>query len=134
MFTTLHIVTDIRLCLDDGLRLSTCKPKPYIGCSYPCPPMPLFMGGHGWAYKVIDLGKKEIIATVSLALLVNRDTTAKFNILLWWKLKGASTFPIMLHVAHSVLCIPASNSKLESNFSDAGNTLTKKRSDPTKTW
>ena len=26
------------------------------------------------------------------------------------------------------LCIPASNSKLESNFSDAWNTLTKKRS------
>ena len=28
----------------------------------------------------------------------------------------------------SVLCILASNSKSESNFSDAGNTLTKKRS------
>jgi hypothetical protein len=28
----------------------------------------------------------------------------------------------------SVLCIPASGSKSESNFSDAGNTLTKKRS------
>jgi hypothetical protein len=27
-----------------------------------------------------------------------------------------------------ILCIPASNSKSESNFSDAGNTLTKKRS------
>jgi hypothetical protein len=38
----------------------------------------------------------------------------------------------------SILCIPASSSKSESNFSDAGNTLTKKRSgylsDPTKTW
>ena len=46
-----------------------------------------------------------------------------------------------------VLYIPASNSKSESNFSDAGNTLTKKCSrlmpttmndlylfDPTKTW
>ena len=28
----------------------------------------------------------------------------------------------------SVLCIPTSNFKSESNFSDAGNTLTKKRS------
>ena len=79
-------------------------------------------------YKVTDLEKNEIIATVSLALPMNRDTTAKFNILLWWKLKGAPTFPIMSRVARSVLCIPASNSKSESNFSDAGNTLTKKRS------
>ena len=105
------------------------------------------MGGHGcnivgrgWAWVdehglkqiilegVIDLGKNEIIAAVSLALPMNRDTTAKFNILLWWKLKGAPTFPIMSRVARLVLCIPASNSKSESNFSDAGNTLTKKRS------
>jgi hypothetical protein len=75
-------------------------------------------------YKVTDLEKNEIIATVSLALLVNQDTTARFSILLWWKLKGAPTFPIMSRVARSVLCIPASSSKLESNFSDAGIALT----------
>ena len=69
----------------------------------------------------------EIIAAVSLALPPNHDTIAKFNILLWWKLKGAPTFPIMSRVAGSVLCILASNSKAESNFSDAGNTLTNKR-------
>ena len=79
-------------------------------------------------YKVIDLEKNEIIAAMSLALPMNRDTTFKFNILLWWKLKGAPTFPIMPHVVRSVLCIPASNSKLESNFSDARNTITNKRS------
>ena len=72
--------------------------------------------------------KNEIIAAMSLALPINRDTIAKFSIILWWKLKGAPTFPIMSHVARSVLCIPASSSKSESNFSDAGNTLTKKRS------
>ena len=33
-------------------------------------------------YKVTDLEKNEIIAVVSLALLVNQDTTAIFNILL----------------------------------------------------
>ena len=59
-------------------------------------------------YKVTDLEKNEIIAAVSLALPMNRDTTAKFNILLWWKLKGAPTFPIMSRVARSVLCIHAS--------------------------
>ena len=80
------------------------------------------------AYKVNDLEKNEIIAAVSLALPMNRDSTAKFNILLWWKLKGAPTFPIMSRVARSVLCIPASSSKSESNFSDAGNMITKNRS------
>ena len=80
-------------------------------------------------YKVIDLEKNEIIVTVSLALPMNRDTTAKFSILLWCKLKGAPTFPIISRVARLVLCIPASNSKSESNFLDAGNTLTKKRSE-----
>ena len=70
----------------------------------------------------------EIIAAASLALPVNWDTTAKFNDLLWWKLKGAPTFPIMTHVARSVLCILAFSSKSESNFLDAGNMLTKKRS------
>ena len=38
-------------------------------------------------YKVTELKKNEIITAVSLALPMNRDTTAKFNILLWWKLK-----------------------------------------------
>ena len=81
-------------------------------------------------YKVTDLKKNDIIAAVSSSLSMNQDTTAKFIILLWWKLKGTPTFPIMSRVARSVLCIHASNSKLESNFSDAGNTVTKKRFGP----
>jgi hypothetical protein len=68
----------------------------------------LSMGRHGWAW-------------VSSTLPVNRDTTVKFNILLWWKLKGAPTFPIISRVAHSVLCTSASNSNSESNFLNAGN-------------
>ena len=72
--------------------------------------------------------KYEIFATVCLALPMNRSIIAKFNILLWWKLKEALTLPIMSRVARSVLCIPTSNSKSESNFSDARNMLTKKRS------
>ena len=73
--------------------------------------------------------KNEIIETVSLALPMNKVTTAKFNILLCWKLKEAPTFPIMSRVARLVLRIPASNSKLKSNFSDAWNTLTNKHSE-----
>ena len=49
-------------------------------------PMPM---GFGWAwvqyycsYKVNDLENNEIIAAMRLALQVNRDTTAKFNIIL----------------------------------------------------
>ena len=44
--------------------------------------------GFGWAwvryycsYKVTSLEKNEIIAAVSLALSMNRDTTAKFSML-----------------------------------------------------
>ena len=44
-----------------------------------------------------------------------------------WVLGGHGC-DIIVHGWASVLCIPASNSKSESNFSDAGNTLTKKRS------
>ena len=46
-----------------------------------------------WVYKVTDLEKNEIIAAVSLTLLTNRDTAAKINIFLWWKLKGAPHSP-----------------------------------------
>ncbi|OAE22026.1 hypothetical protein AXG93_3719s1050 [Marchantia polymorpha subsp. ruderalis] len=60
-------------------------------------------------YKVTNLKKNEF----NSALRVNRDTIAKFSILLWWKLKGDSTFPIMSRVARLILCIPASISKSE---------------------
>ena len=65
-----------------------------------------------FAYHNLPRGFQNLnIATVSLAFPVNRDTTAKFNILLWWMLKGTFTFPIMSCKARLVLCIPASNSK-----------------------
>ena len=63
-------------------------------------------------YKVIDLGKNEIIAAVSSTLPTSRDTTFKFNILLWWRLKGAPTFPIMLRVARSVFVHPCIHASL----------------------
>jgi hypothetical protein len=47
----------------------------------------------------LDARKNKIFATVNLALLVNQGTTANFNILLWRKLKGAPTLPIMSRVA-----------------------------------
>ena len=59
--------------------------EPYIGCLYPCPPIPMGFG--------LGMG----------AMLL---------------FMGGAT----------VLCILAFNSKSESNFSDAGNMLTKKRS------
>jgi hypothetical protein len=40
---------------------------------------------------------------------------------------GGHECDVIVHGWASVLCIPASNSKSESNFSDAENTLTKKR-------
>lgn len=62
-------------------------------------------------------------------LTSNDKDRAEFQILAWWKVIGAQTFPTMTQVARSVLCIPAStgSSKSEYNFSDAGDTLTKLR-------
>jgi hypothetical protein len=45
-----------------------------------------------------------------------------------WVLGGYGC-DVIVHGWASVLCILASSSKSESNFSDAGNTLTKKRSE-----
>jgi hypothetical protein len=46
----------------------------------------------------------------------------------FWVGMGAMLLSMGGHGWASVLCIPAFSSKLESNFSDAGNTLTKKHS------
>ena len=46
----------------------------------------------------------------------------------FWVGMGAMLLFMSGHGWASVLCIPASSSKSESNFSDAGNMLTKKRS------
>jgi hypothetical protein len=44
----------------------------------------------------------------------------------WWRRKGKDLFSILAQVVQSTLCIPASSAMSENNFSDAGNTLTKK--------
>jgi hypothetical protein len=53
----------------------------------------------------------------------------KQGLLLWWQSKSAKNdgWPIIAQVACDVLCEPASSAKSECNFSDAGNTVTKKR-------
>jgi len=48
-----------------------------------------------------------------------------YEILSWWK--GQTKLPLLQSVARSVLAIPASSAKSESNFSDGGNTVTKLR-------
>lgn len=56
------------------------------------------------------------------------------GILTWWRMRGTSLhatigaqLPIMARVARSVLCIPASSSIAECNFSAASNTFSKRR-------
>ncbi|BBN12813.1 hypothetical protein Mp_5g23090 [Marchantia polymorpha subsp. ruderalis] len=51
---------------------------------------------------------------------------SKYGVLFWWKIHQ-NKFPILSRLARSVLTIPASSAKSESNFSDAGNTMSNKR-------
>ncbi len=55
------------------------------------------------------------------------DASDEFHVLLWWRRKGKDLFPILARVVWSTLCIPASSAMSENNFSNADNTLTKKR-------
>jgi hypothetical protein len=55
------------------------------------------------------------------------DTSGEFHVLSWWRRKGKDLFSILARVVRSTLCIPASSAMSENNFSDADNTLTKKR-------
>jgi hypothetical protein len=57
----------------------------------------------------------------------NGDANGEFHVLSWWRRKGKDMFPILARVMRSTLCIPTSNAMSENNFSNAGNTLTKKR-------
>lgn len=52
----------------------------------------------------------------------------EFDILMWWRLLGAKMFPKVARVARSILSMPSSSSMSETNFSNAGGTITKKRS------
>jgi hypothetical protein len=65
--------------------------------------------------------------TLKLTKAVKADLeSAPGRLLAWWSTHSES-FPSLTLVARSILCIPASSSKSECNFSDAGNTLTAKR-------
>ncbi len=58
---------------------------------------------------------------------VDGDASGEFHVLSWWRRKGKDLFPMLARVMRSTLCISASSAMSENNFSDAGNTLTKKR-------
>jgi len=58
---------------------------------------------------------------------INSDASDEFHVLSWWRHKGKDLFPILARVVRSTLCIPASSAMSYNNFSDADNTLTKKR-------
>ncbi|CAM6073380.1 unnamed protein product [Sphagnum tenellum] len=55
------------------------------------------------------------------------DASGEFHVLSWWRHKGKDLFPILVRVLRSTLCISTSSAMFENNFSDADNTLTKKR-------
>jgi hypothetical protein len=57
---------------------------------------------------------------------VDGDASGEFHVLSWWRRKGKDLFPILVRVVRCTLCISASSAMSENNFSDAGNTLTKK--------
>lgn len=71
-------------------------------------------------YEAYRLPKSEKI------MMKEGDQNSRLGILLWWKSK-ASQWPILARAARSVLAIPASSSMSENNFSDSGNTVSKKR-------
>jgi len=85
-----------------------------------------------------NIGKDEIEDPLHVEM--DQSQTHKVRALHWvpipmptqthglWVGMGAMLLFISGHGWASVLCIIASSSKSESNFSDAGNTLTKKRS------
>ena len=80
-------------------------------------------------YKVSESEIKKVVSAVEETLPKNRNhKKAEFQVLVWWELFGAYLFPRIARVARSTLCVWASSAKSENNFSNAGNTLTKKRS------
>ena len=79
-------------------------------------------------YKVPKTEIKAVASAVAETLPKNRKDKAEFRVLMWWKLFGTHLFPMIVRVACSTLCVSASSAKSENNISDAGNTLTTKRS------
>jgi hAT family C-terminal dimerisation region len=79
-------------------------------------------------YKVPETEIKAVVSAVKDTSPKNSRHKAEFQVLMWWKLFGTHLFPMIARVARSTLCVCASSAKSENNFSDAGNTLTKKRS------
>lgn len=79
-------------------------------------------------YKISDMEMKNVKSAVAASQPRNSKGNEHFEILVWWKIIGTHLFPMISRVARSILCVSASSAKSESNFSDAGNTLTEKRS------
>ena len=75
-----------------------------------------------------ELSKEEKAANTKSKSSEGSDCEDVFQVLTWWKHIGVTAFPIVARVARSILCVPASSAKSECNFSDAGNTITSKRS------
>ncbi|CAK9873607.1 unnamed protein product [Sphagnum jensenii] len=77
--------------------------------------------------KYAPLDHEEEDVPLARSPCVDGDTSGEFHVLSWWRRKGKDLFSILARVVRSTLCIPASSAMSENNFSDAGNTLTKKR-------
>ena len=81
-------------------------------------------------YTVSETEMKKVVSAVKKKLPKSRKHTADFQVLMWWKLFGTYLIPMIARVARSTRCVSASSAKSENNYSDAGNALTKRRSNP----
>ena len=77
-------------------------------------------------YKVSATEMTEVVTAIKKQLPQSKNNKAGFQVLMWWKMQGASLFPIVARVARSMLCVAAASSKSKNNFSDDSNMLTKK--------
>ncbi|OAE27271.1 hypothetical protein AXG93_59s1160 [Marchantia polymorpha subsp. ruderalis] len=59
-------------------------------------------------------------------LMYDQMLDNEFHVLSWWRCKDKDVLPILERVMRSILCIPASSTMSENNFSDDKNILTKK--------
>jgi hypothetical protein len=75
-----------------------------------------------------NLSRDEAIAqelSTYKSTVVFPSADERFDVLGWWRQQNQ--LPLLQSVARSILAIPASSAKSESNFSDGGNTVTKLR-------
>ncbi len=64
---------------------------------------------------------------ITVSEIISCTENKEFCVLRFWKEFGSKKYPAVARVARSILCIPASSAKSESNFSDASDTFSKKR-------